>query len=232
MPNGDSKSVDLNDSQDLTLTTVVRLLADEPKKRSNPTELAPTRGRVIEESDSNKVYIGDGNQWLDISSAVGMSSPSLSTERININGTLVQDEDGNSPYTANENTPVTFSLDGEYQLITIFFSPWETDKNTTIELRVNGDTGNNYDHDEGNGDTEWVIGFLGGGPNSGIVTLDGRGDDTLGTGYHSQLHSSTTAPIGGVNKNVTAPITQFTLGLGGFSTSRPVPDFRVYGREI
>ena len=72
---------------DIPLSTMVRVMADEVEEVSNATELqrrAPTDGRVAEGTagdlaDGERVYLGDGTQWLLVDDESGLTTPAIST---------------------------------------------------------------------------------------------------------------------------------------------------------
>lgn len=73
-----TRAVNVTASGNVDLSTIVKLLADNPRLHPDPTSLAPSSGRVVEESDTGNVFIADGSQWLKVSDSIGFNTSALS----------------------------------------------------------------------------------------------------------------------------------------------------------
>lgn len=56
---------------DLSLATIIELLADNVEVETDPTSPAPTAGRVTKDAGDGTVWLGDGNGWLEADHDVG-----------------------------------------------------------------------------------------------------------------------------------------------------------------
>jgi len=79
-----------NNGGGIDLETLVDALA-ENKEIGQPSEYFPSSGRVLEDSVDGTVYLGDGDQWLTVSTDSSLSSPAVNTDSTTIGG------DSNSP---------------------------------------------------------------------------------------------------------------------------------------
>jgi len=100
-----SDAVDNIDGR-IDVSTLVKLLADDPEVRTDPTSYAPSRGRVIEDAADGSVYVGDGADWVDVDEDVyfdgvapGLQARNL-LERSDPNGVLRM-HDGTDGSTTN-----------------------------------------------------------------------------------------------------------------------------------
>lgn len=63
--------VTLNADDDISVDELVKLVSNA-ETATNPTELAPTSGRVVEDANNDDVYIGNGDIWLKLGDDVGV----------------------------------------------------------------------------------------------------------------------------------------------------------------
>jgi hypothetical protein len=186
-----------------------------------------TQGDITDGPNSTTVYdqsaetVGDGSTTAD--HAV------VDTDSLIIGGTLYE-EDDNSPFTFTGQVSGTYTVSGSYDVIVAI--PYDMDSGGgPNELRVNGDSGSNYTYvdtadSQTAGASQWSM------PRpfnyERLVMQDELGDRIT---FGAQLTGSGTA-VGfrGQNKNVSGPITQFTvLDSGGSSRDLKM---RVYGRDL
>lgn len=71
------RGVEPTTAGDIALPTIVELLADNVEVKSNPTGVAPTAGRVTKDAENGDIFVGDGNQFLDVQHNVGMTLAGL-----------------------------------------------------------------------------------------------------------------------------------------------------------
>jgi len=86
-------SIPPNANDSIDLGTLVAAVADDliVGQRS---EYAPTSGRVLEDSQTGAVYVGNGSAWIDIDADSGVTSPALNTDSAVIAGQeMVSDTD-------------------------------------------------------------------------------------------------------------------------------------------
>jgi len=77
------QNVPPNANDDITLATVVEVLSDGPEIRY-PADVFPTSGRVLKHPETGDIYLGDGQQFHNVSSAVGLDTPSTTTDEASI----------------------------------------------------------------------------------------------------------------------------------------------------
>jgi len=65
----------------IDLADLVKVLADE-RQVGQRADHAPTEGRVLVDSETGAVYLGDGTQWLTVASESGVTTPSLNTDQL------------------------------------------------------------------------------------------------------------------------------------------------------
>jgi hypothetical protein len=85
-----SDSVAPIEDGNVSLSTLVRVVADDVEEVSSPSELAeyaPSEGRVAEVTTDGAVYVGDGQQWVAADSDLGLSTALSDTERLSVGGT-------------------------------------------------------------------------------------------------------------------------------------------------
>lgn len=176
------------------------------------------------------------NEWVsggpvnmngkDLTKVGALDADSVSTGSLVIGGTLYE-EDGNSPINASSTDSVTYSVSGTYDQLIILAGSGEGFN----QLRVNGDSGQNYDYlDNADNQTqsasEWGIPRVF--ERDYLSIHDIRGSQIeISTPLASRKPGQTVA---GDNTNVSGPITQFTLSDSG-GANRDLTA-RVFGREI
>jgi hypothetical protein len=74
-----SSNLPLDGNGNIGIDTIVKLLSNA-EVHSNPTKLAPTEGRVVEDANDGTIYIADGDNWLDVNSQTGYTTPVLNTD--------------------------------------------------------------------------------------------------------------------------------------------------------
>lgn len=66
----------------VTIADVVELLAHDPDVYSNPTEKAPTEGRVVKDATDGTRYLGTGDSWLNVDEDGGLQAFEIDIEEI------------------------------------------------------------------------------------------------------------------------------------------------------
>lgn len=70
-----------NDS--IALKEIIAAIPDDPDI-GKPADFAPTKGRVLQDSETDAVYVGTGTSWLNIGSEVGFASRLVDFEPIDV----------------------------------------------------------------------------------------------------------------------------------------------------
>jgi hypothetical protein len=85
-----SDHVDIPPNNDggIDLETLVDALA-ENKEIGQPSEYYPSSGRVLEDSVDGTIYLGDGDQWLTVSTDSSLSTPAVDAENLDNTETVL-----------------------------------------------------------------------------------------------------------------------------------------------
>jgi len=65
----------------IDLAGLVKVLADE-RQVGQRVNHAPTEGRVLVDSETGEVYLGDGTEWLTVAAESGVTTPTLNTDQL------------------------------------------------------------------------------------------------------------------------------------------------------
>jgi len=100
----DHTDIPPNNDGGIDLETLVNALA-ENKEIGQPSEHYPSSGRVLKDSVDGTIYLGDGDQWLTVSTDSGLSTPAVDAEEADItNETFIQAERDTRTSTITANT--------------------------------------------------------------------------------------------------------------------------------
>lgn len=77
------RHVPLDAAGDLSMGALIDILGGNVEVETNPTSLAPTRGRVVEDATDGTIWLGDGTTWLDVEKEVGFTTPKANTGTFN-----------------------------------------------------------------------------------------------------------------------------------------------------
>jgi hypothetical protein len=67
------KQVPPNTDDSIALKDIIAVIPDDPDV-GKPADFAPTTGRVLQDSETDAVYVGTGSSWLDIGAESGLAS--------------------------------------------------------------------------------------------------------------------------------------------------------------
>jgi len=194
----------------------------------------PGGDEILNVDDAGGINAQFGRTWhfddINLGSTLDLNGndltgvQSLDVESLAVGGTLYE-EDDNSPweFTAFSDT---FNLSGTYDAVIII--PYEDDSSDN-RIRINGDTGNNYDYVDTSdtkttGDDQLFMPKLAQVEYYYIHDLTGN---SVNVGCQL-IGSITSSPLRGSNANISGPISSVEFRS---SSSRTVKS-RVYGRSI
>jgi hypothetical protein len=76
MPN----TVSPNGNSNIPLGEILKALADDPQV-GQTSNYDPADGRVLKDSVSGTIYVGDGSSWIDVDATCGIELPQTSSDR-------------------------------------------------------------------------------------------------------------------------------------------------------
>jgi hypothetical protein len=221
------QNVPPNANDNIDLSTIVEVLSDDPDI-NYPSDVFPTSGRVVKHPVTGDIYLGDGSQFHNVSSDVGVDTPALATDKLVIGGTLYEEDDRSPIESFDFGNQV--SLANPAPEVLLLPSP---DAESLYGIQANGDTGNNYDNVNNDGTTST------GSSSFGIETGDAPpiklrvggvgGSSSLGLNYTVFPGGAVAdATVYGVNMNITNEVTSVTMQ----PYSSPTGHYRVYRRDM
>jgi len=125
-----------NDSIDLG--TLVRAVSDDAIVGQR-SEYAPSKGRVLEDSETGTVYVGNGSAWVDVDAGSGVTSPAVNADSI------VDNDDGQAwetlrelGYESGDVIPLLFTSEGRANSGSTSSSSFQG-MNSTFSIRIRWD---------------------------------------------------------------------------------------------
>lgn len=93
----DHNTLPPDDSNRINLETLVDALAPE-KQVGQPGDYYPSTGRVLEDDVDGTMYLGDGDQWLPVTTNAGLAAPAASTGELSTEESVTVTGDGTLTY--------------------------------------------------------------------------------------------------------------------------------------